>query len=265
MTPSFQCYLAIIALITLLPVARVYLRESALPFLSVLLFVNMSVFPLMFSGLRQAIAISIGMLAYAYVQKKDIIAFVLYVVLAVSFHVSALILLFMYPLYYLKITKKILIAIITLVAVVFTFREFIFRAVLSFICQKYALRYLEIENTNAYNMLILLIVFAVLSFVCVNGRTASTQIKGLRNFLLLTIFIQLFASINTVVMRLGYYYLVFTPLLISNVIVCRSQRYRKSIRFAHIALLIFFTGYFFLNANFGADILAIYPYQFFWN
>ena len=148
---------------------------------------------------------------------------------------------------------------------IYILRENIFTLVLPLLSQKYALKYLKIENTNAYNMLYLLISFAIFSFILVKERTASITIKGMRNILLFALFIQIFASINTIVMRMGYYYLLFIPLLIPMVI-RYGQRFNKEVLLCvHLVLIVFFTGYFFFNANYGADILNLYPYEFFWD
>ena len=83
---------------------------------------------------------------------------------------------------------------------------------------------------------------------------------GLRNLLLLATFIQVFASINTIVMRLNYYVLVFLPILIPKVKINCKREFKRISYVAELVMMVFFTFYFFYNGYTGADILNIYPY-----
>ena len=261
---NFHFFLAVVACITIFPIALLYIKESSLPLVTIVLFVNMPTFVLLFSGLRQAIAVAIGCIAFHFVQNKHPVKFICMVFLASLFHISAMILLIMYPVYYMQITTKYMPVIFTILGCTLFFIRDIFIALVPLFSTKYASRYMVIEETGAYNMLFLFILFTLFSFIIVNKKQETRKIVGFRNFLLINLFIQAFATINTVAMRLGYYYLIFIPLLIPMVMTHGNPQYRLIIHIAHIAILTFFFVYFFFNAYCGADVLNVYPYMFLW-
>lgn len=78
---------------------------------SIFLFITLGPYTLFFNVLRQGLAISIVLVAINYLLKRKPILFVIFIILASSFHVSALLLLPLYYLVYLKIdviTKMLL-------------------------------------------------------------------------------------------------------------------------------------------------------------
>lgn len=133
-TDNFQIYLAITAAVTLYPIAKLYLENRRHSFLMIILFVNMSVFCMLFSGIRQCLAIAIGIYAYRFTREKKIIKYLLAVYLALLMHHSAFILILLYPLYHATWQKKHLFIIIPFALAIFAMNERIF-AVLSFFCQ----------------------------------------------------------------------------------------------------------------------------------
>ena len=258
---EFHFFLAVVALLTVLPIAALYVRESRLPFLTIVLFINMPTFVMLFSGLRQSIAIAIGAVAFRYVKNKQPFKFIFAVFVAFMFHISALVLLIMYPIYHIKITKKYMPAILVLfMGIVMYAREILIFAI-QFMGSKYASRYADIEETGAYAMLSLFLLFTLFAFKFICENKQNKELLGLRNFLLINLFIQAFSPINTIVMRLGYYYLIFIPLLIPLVIKHGKIQDKFLLGIAHVAMIIFFFIYYFINAHYGSDILHIYPYD----
>ena len=102
-----QVFLAITAIFIGAMIYPTYKRLCVDPSLTIVLFCTMSTFTMMFSGIRQMLAIGIGFLAYEFTRSKKIIPYILAVLLAMLFHTSAFMLAFMYPLYYAKITNCI--------------------------------------------------------------------------------------------------------------------------------------------------------------
>ena len=258
---NFHFFLAVTACLAVLPIAFLYISESKLPFLTIILFVNMPTFVLLFSGLRQAIAIAIGGIAFSFVKARRPIKFICAVICACLFHISALILLAMYPAYHKSVTSKSLPFILVIFICLVLFAKEIFLTIVPFLGSKYASRYTAIEETGAYAMLLLFFLFTIFSFVFVNEKRVSHELLGFRNFLLINLFIQAFAPINAIAMRLGYYYLIYIPLLIPMVITQGKRRYKFMLNMAHIVMLVFFFVYYFWNAYHGEDILHVYPYD----
>ena len=259
---SFHTFMVVVAIIEIVPLMILYREEVENAFLSVVLFLIVGIFPMLFSGLRQSIAISLGAIAFLLLKNRKIILFIIVVFFATTFHTSAFMLFFMLPLYYLKITKKWLIVFVPMIIAMMIFNVQIFSVLVKLLPERYD-NY-EAKPTGAFAMLILYILFSVYAYVISDESKIDQETIGLRNFLLFSIILQIFASINTVAMRMNYYYIIFIPLLLPKVMKNSQPKYKDINRLAEMIMIIFFLFYFFYGAYYGEDILQIYPYEFFW-
>ena len=257
-----QIYLAIVAVATSVLIFPTYKRLNADPSLTIVLFCIMSTFVMMFSGIRQMLAIGIGFIAYEFTRKKKLIPFVLMVLLAMTFHTSAFMLAFMYPVYHAKITKKWLYVVVPVLTVIFFFNRPIF-SVLTAVIARFTAYEGSISSTGAYTMLILFAIFTVFAFLIPDESQLDAETIGLRNFLLLSLVIQMFAPLHTLAMRMNYYYIIFIPLLLPKIIECRSKRWNQVAVLGRHVMVGFFLLYFFYNASKGGN-LHVFPYHFFW-
>lgn len=261
---GFRVMIALTSVLSVVPIWIVYRRNTGHAYLTVILFATVTSFSMLFSGIRQSIAIAIVMLAYLCVRKKRLIGFILLVALASLFHVSAWIALLIYPVYYLPITRNWLWFLAPSMCVLFVFRQAFFRFALMMLGEKYVDRYGVIQDTGAYMMLVLLVAFLIFTFVLTREKEIDAETRGLRNLMLVMVIIQFFASINAVAMRMNYYFLIFLPLLIPRVIERAPRQMRQLARLALAVLCIFFTYHFFHDARTGADVLKIFPYISMW-
>lgn len=274
-TDNFQIFLAVVAVLTVVPIAISYLRNAKDAVLTILLFLNLSVFIILFSTLRQAMTMALGLIAYEFTKRKQWYFFLPIVVLAFFIHKSALALLLLYPLYHIRISRRWMIGIVPAYMLLFAFRRQIFSLCLRLIDDYYG-RYTVIEDTGAYMMLLLLVLLSVFVFSIPDEARIDRETAALRNILLLTVMIQMFASLHPLAMRINYYYLVFVPILIPRLIVCRPQTNRavrgKRILFlsrrklallAKYVMIVFFLVYFFISAP-RQNLLDTFPYRFFW-
>ncbi len=260
---DLQLVLTIVALISLVPIWMFY-RKSNLshPFLAIVLFLNIGLFPLYFSALRQVMAIAFMPLAYKFTKEKKLLMFLLTILCAFLFHKSAIIALLFYPVYNIKLNKKSsLFYIIPVIAVVLIFSRQIFSFLIRFMESGYIDKYgAGIQSTGAYSILLLLFIFLLFSYFIPNENNLSREAQGLRNILALSTILQTFASVHNVAMRMNYYYLLFIPVLISMVIDAASAKNKKIALISVLVMVAFFTVYYFYTAFNGADILHIYPY-----
>ena len=259
-TSDFQWMTVITALMTVIPVWLVYRKEVIDSYLSIAIYIILPTFVMPFSGLRQSIAISLGVIAYVFTKKKKLVPFLLTVVFACLFHQSAFLLFVMYPLYRVKITKKWLFAIVPAMITVFIFNKPIFSFLQSLLSDVYNTK---AQSTSAYSMLILFVIFCVFAFVIPDDKRVDAETNGLRNFLLFATMIQMFAPLHTLAMRFNYYYIIFLPLLIPRIVRIRRVRYNQIAILAKYIMIIFFISYFWYNVA-GKNSLSIFPYQFFW-
>ena len=257
-----QFFLAVVAVIVSIMIYLTYKRVCVDSSLSIVLFCTMPTFVMTFSGIRQMIAVGVGFIAYEFARNKKLVPFILVVALAITFHTSAFMLLFMYPLYHARITKKWLYAVIPALAVVFAYNRQIFSVLTLFMT-----RYTKYEGgetqTGAYAMLILFAAFTAFAFLIPDESLLDEETIGLRNFMLLSLMMQMFAPLHNLAMRMNYYYIIFIPLLLPKIIEFKNERWSQVAVIGRNVMVVFFLIYFFVSAYRGGA-LDVFPYHFFW-
>ena len=262
-TDSAQVYVAIVAAVCLFPVARLYYRESEDDITVMALFCIFPVFMMNFSGLRQAIAIAFTPAVYYATRNRRLVSAILLSLLATLFHTSALVLLLIYPIYHIKLRARHMTFVFPAFILFYLFRSSLYYILIPLFGSDYASRYTTLTQTGATTMLMLFIVFALSAFYAPNDELVDSDTRGLRSILVLVVFIQVFASVSVLAMRLNYYFLILVPLLIPKVshrITRIDARYMQLIR---IAIAGFFLLYYFVKIH-TQDSLDIFPYAFFW-
>lgn len=257
-----QFYLGAVAFLTSAMIWPTYKRFCTDTSLTISLFCIMSTFVMMFSGIRQMFVIGMGFIAYNFTRQKKLIPFIVIVLTGLLLHTSAFMLAFMYPLYHARITKKELFVLVPILAICFVFNQQIFR-VLAQLLEENTRFDAEVESTGAYTMLILFGIFVIFSFLVPDEAKLDEETIGLRNFLLMVFTLQMFAPLHTLAMRMGYYYMIFIPLLLPKIIECRSKRWNQVAILGRYVMVIFFLVYFFVSAS-GGGGLDVFPYHFFW-
>ncbi len=261
-TNDFRWIIVITAILSVWFIARAYVKYSTDTALTITLFITMSNFIVLFSGLRQSIAVSLGFVAFEFVRKKKLLPFLLIVLLAMTIHVSAFMILFMYPLYHIRVKKIWLVWIIPALAIGLVFNRQIF-TLLTAILSMFTDYDTQISFTGSYTMLMLFALFAAFSYLIPDEATLDDDTRGMRNFMLLALFIQMFAPLHTLAMRMNYYYIAFIPLLIPRIIKYRSVRWGQIAVIAKHVMVIFFIIFFFVTAP-KDNSLQTFPYKFFW-
>lgn len=266
-TEKYQWLLVSVAVLTVVPIAYVYCQDRAHSMLKIAMFVNMSTFIMLFSGLRQAIAMAVGMFAYQAVKKKKPLFFVLMVILALCFHRSSFILFAMYPVYHLRLKKKHLIVIIPALITVFVFNRQIFGFLLS-IYSSFAGGDETITQTGAFGSLVLFAMLAAFAYIIPDESKIDAETLGLRNLLLLAVVLQCFAPLHSLAMRMNYYYILFVPLAVTKVLKIPSVRYKQVALFAEAVMVAFFVFQFvsgvYTSYVTGISALDTVPYIPFW-
>lgn len=262
-TDEVQILFMIVAFISIYPLGKLYYKESQNSLLSIALFLIFPVFIMNFTGLRQGIAIGLGVYAYYAAKEKNLKKFIFTVISASLFHNSALILFLLYPFYNMKFSKKHILLLAPIITFVYLFNERIYLVLLPIFGERYEERYGEIGETGAYSILILFILFTIYAFVVPNESLMDETTKGLRNIMILSLTLQMFVPVNTIAMRMNYYFIIFVPLLIPR-ITSRWIKARKEYRWLiNIAMCVYFIAHYLDKAH-SVDSLNIYPYMFFW-
>jgi len=257
-----QVLIAIMSIICTVPIAVVYAKESENPLLTISIFLIGSNFNMLFSGFRQAIACAIIMIAFIFVKNKKLIPFLLFVLLAITFHKSAIVTLLIYPFYHINITKGKIIALIPVVGAIFVLRNQIFEMFTS-VFEEYSMY--ELEETEAYTMIILFALFLIFSYVVPADDKMDRETIGLRNIMLLAFIFQIFALTSPIAMRMNYYNTLFVPLLLPKIINRTSDDNKRAYKVVGTIIAAFFIFYYFYRALTGEDILQLYPYKSMWS
>ena len=266
-THNFQWLLTVVAFLTVIPIAKLYAEERQYGFLKLILFVNMSTFIMLFSGLRQSLAISAGILAYGYVKKKKLFPFLVWALVALGFHHSGFMVFLMYPLYHMTLKKRHLWFVIPGLLLVFIFNQPIFLWATSTMTTLFGDKYdAELQVSNSYTMIIFFVMLLMLAYILPDEKRMDRETIGLRNFLILVVILQFFAPVHTLAMRLNYYYIIFVPVLIPKVL-----KYARSVDLAGMAnaiMSLFFFCYYLISAYVACQgdggALNTYPYVPFW-
>ena len=96
---DFQIFLAITAALSVAPIAYVYNQEKSHGYLKIVVFVNMTTFIMLFSGIRQGLAMSLGLLAYQAMKDKHTWRYVFWSFIAAFIHNTGFMVFLFYPLY----------------------------------------------------------------------------------------------------------------------------------------------------------------------
>ncbi len=262
-TQDTTVYFAITAVITMAMIYPTYRRLCVDSSFTIALYVTMSTFVMAFSGIRQMLAIGIGMIAYEFTRTKKLIPFIICVALATTFHTSAFMLIFMYPLYYTKITRKWLFVVIPTLLILFVFSKQFF-SIISLILSQFTEYDVTVTQTGAYSMLLVIASFVAFSYFVPDENYLDEETIGLRNFLLLSVVLQMFAPLHSIAMRMNYYYIIFIPLLLPKIVKAKSERWSQAASIGRHVMVGFFILYFFYNAYIGIGNLGVFPYHFFW-
>lgn len=261
-TKDPQVFFAVTALVISAMIYPTYRRLCTDASLTIALFCIMSTFVTMFSGIRQMLAIGMGVLAYECVRNEKLIRFLLLVLLAITIHTSAFMLFLLYPVYHMRIKRKSLLVIVPSLMLIWVFNKPIFAA-LTAILENYTKYTGTISSTGAYTMLLVFTIFAVFCFVIPDETKVDDETIGLRNYLLLAIVIQMFAPLHMLAMRMNYYYIIFIPLLIPKVIAARKDSLRQVAVTGRWVMVVCLVLYFFAVLV-PSGALRVFPYHFFW-
>lgn len=258
---NYQLLLVITAVICVWPLWYFYKRESDKPLLTIALFLTVAPFAMYFSGIRQAMAMSMGVAAWYCTRNKKLWSFIAVVLLAIQFHTSAFILFALYPLYYANITKRWLWFVMPCMLLVYVFKTQIFNFLLVFMWKEYS----AITETGATTVLMLLVVFGIYSYIIPDEKIMDKDTIAMRNILLCTITIQFFAMLHPLAMRMNYYFLIYIPALIPRIAGSSKTKYKQIAKLSVVVMTTFFLFYFINNGIRGSDDLNIFPYVPFWN
>lgn len=254
---NINVFLGITSALILLPISYIIYKYSKNCILSFIIFSGLIIYHFSFSGLRQSLAIGIIFFSLKYIIEQKPIKFITCVLLAASFHTSAIIFLAMYPIRNFNLTGiRSFIIFLIWIPCIFALKNIaIYLSAAIFGAEKYASYF---SQGNAYNLMIL---FFVIYILAVNLKSTDKTYLIYKQAALFALLAQSFGLISDGATRIGYYFIIFMILLIPYMInnYLKNPTTRNMISFS-VAILS--AAFFFYIA--GGGYLEVIPYKFFW-
>ncbi|MBO5408670.1 MAG: EpsG family protein [Clostridia bacterium] len=258
-----EIYLMLYGLFITICISRLINKWCKNPFWGFYLHTTIGLFTMSMSGIRQSIACCICWFATDYILKKKPIRFALLVLLAATFHQSAIFYLAFYFVRKIKITKSSG-WIIWLICLSFVFLRPVFVVLLNHLMpQKYNI-YGMISDKNPINPLLVVISLLIPMFclffwerkkIFTEEETEEYSLCFFGSFLYALITIMSLSS--NMIGRMSQYFYIFNVALLGNIIT-DIKDYKT--RYIAILFTILLPGYMF----FKSQSLGISPYYFFW-
>lgn len=254
-----QTLLILCAVISIGAISRCIYRYSDDLLLSFVIYLGLPLFLANYSVLRQVLAVAITVCAYGFIRKKKLTSFFMTVMLACTFHKSAIIFLAAYPLYYFRPFTQWRIIPILLLPMVYLFRYQLFHLMAGLFSNN-----AQPDNNSAV-MLFLVFTAMYLFSVCFSDKNDIHE-EGLNNLFWMACICQAFGGVYATAMRVGYYFMVYLALLLPKKLtnIKAGMKQRKNI--PRMIAVVIFVGFcaFGLYSIYTGSWAMSYPYSFFW-
>lgn len=265
---NYQVFIAITAILSALPIAHVYNQDKSYGYMKAAVFVNMSTFIMLFSGIRQGLAIALGVLAYQALKENKRLKFLIWTIIAAFVHHTGFIILLFYPVYFLRLQKKDLLWLVPVAALFIAYNKQIFNFISGLIGMVSSEYGDQAGHTDAIGTFLMFLLFTVFSYVVMDEAKMDAEAFALRNLLVLATLLQSFASVHALAMRMNYYFIILVPAALGRSMECAGKRYVQVAKAAEIVISVFFSGLFFYSTYrsylTGISMLDTIPYIPFW-
>ncbi|MBQ7950402.1 MAG: EpsG family protein [Clostridia bacterium] len=260
---SDKMYLLLYGLFISVCISRFIYKWCKNPFWGFYLHTTIGLFTMSMSGMRQSIACCICWLGIDYILEKKPIRFILLVLLAATFHQSAIFFLAFYFARYVTI-KKVSGWMISCFSVAFVLLRPVLIPLLSYVMPaKYEI-YGLVSDKHQVNPLLVVIALLIPMFCLFFWERCETTDKKKDQFYSLCFagsfcyaLIQVLSISSNMIGRMNQYFYIFNVVLLGNVI---SEIKDYKTRYIASVFALILPGYMF----FKAQSLGISPYYFFW-
>lgn len=246
-TQNHRMFIIITSFIFSICTIKFIYNYSKNPFLSLLIYIGLLFFYYSMTMLRQFFAMVIILYAFKFVQNRNLLKYILSVIFASLFHSSAVIAIFIYPLYECKVNKRTLALIFTASIGGIIFIPKVINIILGFLGRGnfYTNKIGSNDIANVLYTLVYLLMFFIL-YVLV-GKNNKNKTKTEIDFYLLMLLVS--SAINgiainmNVLSRLAMYYTIFTIVGIPNMLFeIKSLKTRQVFYLFFIIFLILYSS-----------------------
>ena len=265
---NYQFFITIISLIVIFSYTRFIRKYSSAPIQSVLCFLGLLYYTLLFDALKQAVAMAILLFAFDAIIEKKPIKFIILVALAALVHFPALIFLPAYWIARMKVGRSYILLLAILLLITYMYRD----QILNLMLNAYGNEDIEatLEGVRFLrNKAVIMIAIAVFAALVRPPDPEDTVYNALLMFAGVSIVLQTFCGYNNIFERLADYYfhtsIVFIPLIFekggkteARAVVLRNERIMDAVPL----LICAFAIWRFLSTVNNSPIYM--PYRFFW-
>ncbi|MBE6176125.1 MAG: EpsG family protein [Rikenellaceae bacterium] len=237
------------------------LKQSPWPILSILLYVLLFRYYATFNTIRQSISAIIFVASIPYIEKRQFIKYLLCCLSAAAFHLSALLMVFIYFLPKIKISFKISLVLIVgaFVMSALNIDMILFSWIYDsgYMFDAYA-KYLAIENEYNYPIIYLYVpcVLLLIPYILLSYKLKDKYIDIYQLLFVISIIISVLSIHHEVLFRINEYFR--TALIIAIPVLLLRNKPKSVLTFENLVILgcctVYYSIYLFLNAN------AIRPY-----
>lgn len=273
---SFQMVLVVYALFLVITIINFIKKESKSMIISLVMFIALNYFGTAFSGLRHMIALVIILISYKYYQNRDAKKFIICVLIASLFHITALSFLIGY---WINISRKgkkwvfyycgILIATYMMMKFGNTARiNYILKTIITTFRLERFEEYSKISYSSLNDFLFFqnLMIFGASSCIYYNidynkigNGELKKKLEGLINLQFIGTWFCCFVFILGEFNRIAMFYTIFSIILVPECFACiKKSKELLLTEFIFVFLLVFYFIFF------GIYNYNLIPYEFFW-
>ncbi len=241
---STRFFMIIMSLIVNYSVYKFLKSNSKNYLFSIIIYINLLFFYQSMTMIRQCLAMSIILLAFKYVKEKQLFKYILMVILASCFHITAIVGILIYPIYHLKINKKRILLLTIATIIISILLEWILPSI-SVITNRFNYYDLQVGEAKLANIILFLIylVFTVFAaFIVINNNKKKDNSSNDFYIYVFIISAILYAiSINAPILaRIGHYIAIYSIIAIPNII---YQNINKKILLYELIISLFLISY----------------------
>lgn len=244
---SYNVFIFIIAAITIILFYLLIKRYSKKPADSIFYFVTLGYYAFLFNIIRQMLAISISLFGIKYIKEKNFIKYLVVIVIASLFHLSALIMIPVYFLLKLPNNRKINIALIFICICAM----FLYNDVYHFVIKNFT-QYSAYSEVNAYTFtkpglgtyivgLVNFVLFIVMFINRKKIRELDDMYDEYFKLFSYSLIFTGFSFVNSIAVRAGYYlsiYMIFLLPYLGKIL------FKKENKKFEIIIVMFFIAYY---------------------
>lgn len=216
--PSYTSYFAVIALITLIPVAVFIYQNTEKVWLGTFMYICFFLFFMQMNFLRQAIAVSISLFAWQFIRKKKFFKFVLVILIASLFHSTVLVMIPFYFITKMRPTGKQVIFYGYALTIFYFSSMGIINLVTKFFHQEYNNTEFILEGISLVYVVVPII---ILVFTMINADKM-LKLKPDNRYVISMVFAGTFFMVimarHSILERFSYYFFIYIALLVPELI-----------------------------------------------